>query len=164
MKAFTLVKHIYSEIRHTVPPKILWGGLPKNSLEKNTVFWKKGVEIWAFDGTVTVLLLTVLYINSDAYSNAVIVLLSVIVISSVQPRYDIEWNVTVVSYTDEYIWEWMMETWGHNQNIPEPFFPFFQPPPPPHPPPNPPHPTHLTHCVFRPNSWVSCKFLEFVEQ
>ncbi len=28
-----------------------WGGLTKNILEKNRVFWKKGVEIWAFDGT-----------------------------------------------------------------------------------------------------------------
>jgi hypothetical protein len=46
-----------------------------------------------------VLLLAVLYSNSSAYSNAVIVILTVIVISSVQPRYDIDWNVTVVSYT-----------------------------------------------------------------
>jgi hypothetical protein len=29
------------------------GGLPKNILEKNTVFWKKGVEIWAFDGILS---------------------------------------------------------------------------------------------------------------
>jgi hypothetical protein len=28
------------------------GGLPKHILDKNTVFWKKGVEIWAFDGTL----------------------------------------------------------------------------------------------------------------
>ncbi len=40
--------HIYSEFRHT--SKNFEGGLPKNILEKNTVYWKKGVEIWAFDG------------------------------------------------------------------------------------------------------------------
>ncbi len=27
------------------------GGLSKHILEKNTVFWKKGVEIWAFGGS-----------------------------------------------------------------------------------------------------------------
>ncbi len=41
--------HIYSELRHT--SKKFEGGLPLHILEKNTVFWKKGVEIWAFDGT-----------------------------------------------------------------------------------------------------------------
>ncbi len=55
-KALALLKlkpglhfHIYSEFRHT--SKNFEGGLPKNILEKNTVFWKKGVEIWAFDGS-----------------------------------------------------------------------------------------------------------------
>jgi hypothetical protein len=33
-----------------IPPKILRGGLPRHILEKTTVFLKKGVEIWAFDG------------------------------------------------------------------------------------------------------------------
>ncbi len=41
--------HIYSEFRHN--SKNFEGGLPKNILQKNTVLWKKGVEIWAFDGT-----------------------------------------------------------------------------------------------------------------
>ncbi len=54
-KALALLKleiglhfHIDSEFRHTF--KNFEGGLPKNILEKNTVLWKKGVEIWAFDG------------------------------------------------------------------------------------------------------------------
>ncbi len=35
-----------------IPPKNFEKGLPKNILEKNTVFCKKGVKIWAFDGTL----------------------------------------------------------------------------------------------------------------
>ncbi len=41
--------HIYSEFIHT--SKIFEGGLPRHILEKTTVFRKKGVEIWAFDGS-----------------------------------------------------------------------------------------------------------------
>ncbi len=43
--------YISSQFKHT--SKNFEGGLPKHILEileKNTVFWKKGVEIWAFDG------------------------------------------------------------------------------------------------------------------
>ncbi len=55
LKLYTgLQYHIYSDIRQT--SKNLEGGLPKHILEKNTVFWNKGVEIWAFDGSLSVLL------------------------------------------------------------------------------------------------------------
>ncbi len=52
LKLYTgLQYHIYSGFRQT--SKNFWeGGLPKHILEKNTVFWKKGVEIWAFDGSI----------------------------------------------------------------------------------------------------------------
>ncbi len=40
--------HIYSEFIHT--SKNFEGRLPRHILEKTTVFRKKGVEIWAFDG------------------------------------------------------------------------------------------------------------------
>jgi hypothetical protein len=43
---------MYSEFRHT--SKNFEGGLPRHILEKNTVLWKKAVEIWAFDGIYTV--------------------------------------------------------------------------------------------------------------
>ncbi len=29
----------------------VWGGAAKTYLEKTTVFWKKGAEIWEIDGT-----------------------------------------------------------------------------------------------------------------
>ncbi len=49
LKLYTgLQYHIYSDFRQT--SKNFEGGLPKHILEKNTVFWKKGVEVWAFDG------------------------------------------------------------------------------------------------------------------
>ncbi len=50
LKLYTgLHNHIYSEFIHT--SKNFEGGLPRNILEKTTVFRKKGVEIWAFDGS-----------------------------------------------------------------------------------------------------------------
>jgi hypothetical protein len=46
--AWTSISHtVYSDFRQT--SKNVEGGLPKHILEKNTVFRKKGVEIWAFD-------------------------------------------------------------------------------------------------------------------
>jgi hypothetical protein len=49
IKLYTgLQYHIDSDFRQT--SKNFEGGLLKHILEKNTVFGKKGVEIWAFDG------------------------------------------------------------------------------------------------------------------
>ncbi len=57
-KALALLKlsawlhyHIYSEFRHTYIDINFEGGLPKNILEKNTVLWKKGVEMVLTDFT-----------------------------------------------------------------------------------------------------------------
>jgi hypothetical protein len=52
---------MYSEFIHT--SKNFEGGLPKQILEKNTVFCKKGVEIWAFDGIKIVFLTWVIYLK-----------------------------------------------------------------------------------------------------
>jgi hypothetical protein len=55
-----VVLNLYPGNHHDIGPEFRYisknfeGGLLKHILENNTVFWKKSVEIWAFDGTLIV--------------------------------------------------------------------------------------------------------------